>query len=108
MSVDERIVNLLTPFGLDIDNGVSTSREDKYFVFNYSTVPNVFADDSPWFENYLVQVHLFAPLNENISELKVQVKRALLDAGFTWPSTTDASDENSRHIVFECNIVEHI
>lgn len=108
MSVDERLTAALMPLGLDIENSVSFSHEHRYIAFNYETVPATFADDAPNLEKYLVQVHLFTPLNENINKLKRGIKRALFNGGFTWPSTQDASDENGRHVVFECEDVEPI
>ena len=108
MTVDERLTAALAPFGYDIDNAVGFSKHDIYFTFNYNTLPLGFADDAPHYEGYLVQVHFFAPLDMNVSKLKQKIKRALLDAGFTWPSTTDASDEDGRHIVFECEIAEGV
>lgn len=108
MTVDECLMATLAPFGVDIDNSVGFSKHDRYFTFNYNTLPAAFADNAPHYERYLVQVHFFAPLNENVSRQKQQVKKALFDAGFTWPSTEDASDENGRHIVFECEIAEEV
>lgn len=111
MSVEEKITAALAGFGLDVSNGVSFEGLAPYFTFNCATVPADFGDDAPGHELYLVQVHLFAPLNVNITALKRQVKRALYAAGFTWPSLTDATGSLSRrdrpeerHIVFECEI----
>lgn len=108
MTVDERLTKALAHLGLDIDNAVGFSKSKRYLTFNYSTLPEVFADDAPHYERYMVQVHLFMPLGENISKLKRQVKQALFDADFTWPTTEDASDEDGRHIVFECETTEVI
>lgn len=77
-----------------------------YFVFNYSTLGTGFADDDPTGELFLIQVHLFAPLATNLTRTKLRVKAAIHKAGFTWPETVDASDENGRHIVFEFQYAE--
>ena len=108
MTVDERLTAALSHLGFDIDNAVGFSKNDTYFTFNYTTLPIAFADDAPHYERYLVQVHFFAPLDMNVSKHKRSIKQALMDAGFTWPSTTDASDEDGRHIVFECEIAEGV
>ena len=108
MSVDARIMTALTPFGYDIDNAVSFTKNKTYFAFNYTVIPVDFGDDAPWHERFLVQVHFFCPLNVNITALKTSVCRALFAAGFTWPSIMNASDENGRHIVFECEIAEGV
>lgn len=81
---------------------------ETYFVFNYSTIGIGHADDDPTGERYLIQVHLFAPLAANLTRIKKQTKTALHEAGFTWPETVDASDEKSRHIVFEFEYVDGV
>lgn len=108
MSVDSKIVSAIDPFDYDVDNAVSFTKNKTYFAFNYTVIPADFADDAPCHERYLVQVHFFCPLNVNITGLKKSVRQRLYAAGFTWPSITDASDENSRHIVFECEIAEGV
>lgn len=73
----------------------------EYLVFNYGTEPVLYGDDEPEYDIYLVQVHLFAKLNINISARIKQIKSLLVEAGFEYPSTVDASDTEWRHIVFE-------
>ncbi len=108
MSVDAKIVAALNPLGFDVENSVSFTKNKTYFAFNYSVIPADFADDAPQHERFLVQVHFFCPLNVNITKQKKIICRALFAAGFTWPEVTDASDENGRHIVFECEIAEGV
>lgn len=108
MTVDARIKAALDVFGDPVENAVYNGSENRYYVFNYVTNGELFADDEPSAETYSIQVHLFAPLDENIVELIKQTKKVLNNAGFTWPRTTNASDEESRHIVFECEYVEGV
>lgn len=108
MSVDARITSTLGVFGYDVSNGVSFAKDKTYFAFNYTVIPADFGDDAPCHDRYLVQVHLFCPLNVNITTLKKRVRQKLFAAGFTWPSVTDASDGNGRHIVFECEDAEGV
>lgn len=108
MTVDKRIRDALTPFGDEVYNGVSYATGGRYYVFSYVTIPADFGDDGPEHERYLVQVHFFAPLGENITARKKATCRALRAAGLTWPETQDASDSEKRHIVFECEIAEGV
>ncbi len=107
-SVDEKLRNALLPFGDPVENAVYQGKEKQYYVFNYSTLAADFGDDGPVHERYLVQVHLFTPLGENVTKRVRDTKRALFSAGFTWPATENASDEDGRHIVFECETAEGI
>ena len=108
MTVDAKIKAALDIFGDPIENGSYRGEKSRYYVFNYFTSGAIFADDSPGAEIYSIQVHFFAPLNENITKRVKETKKALFCAGFTWPRLTNASDEESRHIVFECETVEGV
>jgi len=37
---------------------------------------------------------------------KQKLRRALADAGFTWPTVTPAGDEEWEHYVFECEYAD--
>lgn len=108
-SIDSRIVDALSEFGLEIEKSVYTGQKKKYFVFNYSTIPDDFSDDAPEHERYLIQVHLFAPpFEKNINQMIKSVKTAIYNAGFIFPETVDDSDSDWRHIVFETEDAEDI
>lgn len=112
MTVDKQIAQALSPLGIEIFNSLNPGQGDsetvteRYFVFNYTTVGDDFADDAPQHERYLIQVHFFAPVTEKVNPTAKAVKQALFRAGFTWPETYNASDGNGKHIVFECETSE--
>lgn len=106
MSVDARIIAAIKGFGDPIENSVYHGDAEQYYVFNYFTLPRTFGDNEPEHEEYFIQLHLFAPLGKNILARKRETKRAIVAAGFTYPSTTDASDAEARHIVFEFRTIE--
>lgn len=113
-SVDHILVNTLchiAPVWNSVKENESqdqSSEPEIYFVFNYTTYGTGYADNDPTGEVYIIQVHLFAPLTKNLTRIKKQVKASLHAAGFTWPETVDASDEKSRHIVFEFQHAEGV
>ena len=104
VTVEAKIIRALEGFGDPIENGVHTSTKDRYYVFYVSRFGTHYADDEPQFQVASVQIHFFAPLDENISRYIRDTKMALKDAGFLWPRTVDASDKDARHIVFETEI----
>ena len=108
MSIEERLYAALSPLGLDVDCGVSRSRADRYIVFSVMTLPDGYADDDATYERALVTVRLALPLDMNPTALRDAVKNALHGAGFTLPAVTDASDENGRALVFECEETEDV
>jgi len=75
-----------------------------YIVTNYFSRPIEHMDDEPVFEEYSVQVHLFCPSGMNSITMRKRIKKKLYQAGFTWPTSQDASDADGQHIVFECMI----
>lgn len=112
MSIEARINDALTPFGDPVEKGLLYASADKrpprYYTFSVNRLGDDFADDGPGCERCMISVHLFVPLAENIIERVKKTKKALFDAGFTWPDTTDASDKDGQHIVFECEDLEDI
>ncbi|MDE7261954.1 MAG: hypothetical protein K2N78_07870 [Oscillospiraceae bacterium] len=113
MSVEEKIVSALAPFGDPVDASLlyaaAQDLPERYYTFACSSFGDDFGDDEPGCERWLVTVHYFAPLcNEDIAGRVKKTKRALHRAGFTWPSSVDASDQDGRHIVFECEAAEEV
>ena len=78
----------------------------KYVVWDYNTLPAVWAEQAPQAARYLVQVHFYLPHKENPQEAILSISRALFDAGLTWPSLTDAADAEGQHWVFECEYAD--
>lgn len=108
MTVEARLKETLEKFGDPVENGVYTGKADRYYVFNISTQGADYADDAPQHERYLVQVHFYAPLTFNFVGRRRMTKAALGNAGFSYPTCIDASDESGRHLVFETEYVEGV
>lgn len=108
MTVDERVLNLLSGFGLDVEQGGYTGKADSYITFNYGVVPTGFADDEPEFERYLIQIHLFGPLDSNLNPTIKGIKAALDEADFGWPELIRDDDQNRRHAVIETDWIEAV
>ena len=104
MTVNEILVQALDPLGIPLYPDVYLGEDAAYFVFTYSSVGDAFADDRPGVERHLISLHYYGPLAGNPLRLIDDAKRALFQAGTTWPQTTHLSDENRRHIVLECEI----
>lgn len=106
VSVEARIVDALRPFGDPVEKSLlyaaSNKRPRRYYTFTVQSFGDAYGDDEPGCERWLVQVHLFAPLAENCIRRAAQTKKALFEAGFTWPSMVDATDQDGQHYVFEC------
>ncbi len=106
VSVEARIVAALSPFGDPVEKSLlyaaANKRPHRYYTFVVQSLGDAYGDDEPGCERWLVQVHLFAPLAENCIRRAAQTKKALFEAGFTWPSMVDATDQDGQHYVFEC------
>ena len=109
MSVFERLACVLDGLGVVSYARKYTGKEERYAVYDDATVPIVFGDQAPWMERHLVSVHYFCPAGENTLKLQRKLKKALFEAGFTWPSvTTGGSEADYQHLVFECECEEEI
>lgn len=101
MSLASDLITALGEFNLPVYQNQYTGDQSVYFVFNIGEIPQDFADDYPQHERALIQLHLFAPISLNTTAMRAGIKGALVDAGFDYPSVTDASDEDGQHLVFE-------
>lgn len=106
MSIESRIRLALATFEHKVYPDTYNGKDEAYFVFNYNTIPDDFGNNQPNHERALIQVHLFCPHGFNSVQLRKDVKLALLHAGFTYPYTTNASDEDGQHWVFEFQVAE--
>ena len=103
MNVNALLVDTLDSL-LPTADGVYKGAATEYIVFNYTELPADFADDDAEHYRYLVQVHLYAPLEKNTRAYRREISRRLVASGFTRPTVTPASDEHGQHYAFECEI----
>lgn len=110
MSVNSEIIaavkDIAPCYPWDVYAGSEDDKLSRYFVFNYETLPNVFGDDDAPYERYLIQLHYFCPRGENTVALRKKIKRNIIDAGFTFPFETNASDSDGQHYVFEFETID--
>lgn len=101
MSINSRIVDAVTPIvPVCVPAGYDGAAEI-YTTFNINSIPMGFGDGKPRCLRCMVQLHAFFP--EGYSSLKTRrsLARAILAAGFTYPTEEDASDDVGQHYVLE-------
>lgn len=108
MSVNEVLRSALAPTGLPCVPDTHTPGAETYYTFSVDTVPAAWGNNAPDAEICDVSVHLWAPGQANVLALRAQTRRLLSEAGFTWPSETDASDEDGQHYLYECQILQPV
>ena len=109
MNVAELLKSTLEKFGdpvygSDAFKSGESKKDKQYYTFSLYTQGANFADNSPQAEVVTATINFFCPHTAPIETRRKQTKEALFAAGFTWPSSTDASDTTGRNIVFECQI----
>ncbi len=104
-SIEKRLTDALAPIGWPIFNSVYAGPAQSYLVIRHSDHPAMPGDDRPGALRILVYVDIFCPLGFNPVATVNAVKRALYSAGMTYPTTEDASDADTRHIVVECEAI---
>lgn len=113
-NIPGRIIKALNFTGYPVAQTSYAGKSEIYFVFRLDAFPGNFRDDEPGCDVVSAQVHLFAPFTLNTRKLRSQVRKALFDAGGTYPQVVDASetmrssDGTEQHIVFECEFEEVI
>lgn len=104
-SIEKRLTDALTPLGWEIAVTVYRGSADRYIVIRHSDHPASHGDDRPGALRVLVYADIYCPLDFNPVATVNAVKRALFAAGCTYPTTEDASDDDCRHIVLECEAI---
>lgn len=104
MSINSTLKAALAPVA-PVEADTYEGDEAVYITFGYNSIPDDFGDDEPSHERFLVTVHLYAPTGYNTLTKRRAIKRALSDAGATWPAYENASDKDGQHHVFECELI---
>lgn len=107
MTVNEKIIQALSPFGLKVTPDFYGDGAEEYFTFNYADDrASDFGDNEPIHVVAYMQIHYFCPVKKDYLKLKKEVRKALMNAGFSYPVVTDATSagDEERHLVFECDI----
>lgn len=114
MSWAEDVKKAVARFGIPCAQGEWKENRQTYLVFNGNLIPDAYADDSPQYERILVDLHLFAPIKQNTMDLRREIKLAIHEAGFSYPSETTIDqggiqrEAGVQHVVFEFEGVEAI
>lgn len=106
MAIDERIRAAVLPVVPVCAANVDPGSAEEYCTFNYDEIPDGFGDNAPTHIRYLCQLHYFIPNGRRPTATKKALCRALLKAGFTYPSVVNASDGDGQHYVFEFEDVD--
>ena len=107
-NLNKKIVSALSSFKLPIAETIYEGSASSYFVYSITyDVAGDTGDDEPQAYVATVQVHYVCGLHDSYASMKKQIRKALVDAGFTAPEVTDMSDakDKFRRLVFECEII---
>lgn len=102
MTINQRIIQALTPLGLPVAPDTDTESRERCFVFSADQTPTFYCDDAPLLYSFKVQIYLILPAEENGVALLDRAVRAMAGAGFSRPEVVDAADENGQRKVLEC------
>lgn len=101
MSINERIINAVTPIVSECVPDFYDGEAEIYCTFNGDATPVAFGDDRPRARRWLLQLHFYCPRGYNSLATRLNLSRAIHGAGFTYPTEEDASDEVGQHFVLE-------
>ena len=100
MSFESELKAAVVSFGYPCAANVYEGTAETYLVFNYSIIPDDYADDEANHERYVAQLHLFAPHTLNTVTIRKSI-RDLIQAAFMRPTEMPAHDEIKQHYVYE-------
>ena len=101
MSINELIRDAVLPIVPICEPDSYEGDAAEYCTFHYSEFPTLFADGTPDAILYSVMLHWFLPRGADPTKKKAKLRRAIFEAGCTYPSTINASDNDAQHYVFE-------
>ena len=107
MTVNELLINTLQRFNSYITPDFSGDGAEEYITFTFpDDSAAVFGDDVPLEVVSEVWIHYFLPASKDYLEVKREIRKVLLAAGFTYPKVTVLMEpgNKTRHIIFECEI----
>lgn len=113
MSVEARLRAALLPIVPVVEPDRYTGDSLVYITFRFDELAALFAEGQGQATRYLLSVSLHMPLspsaqgqNTNPNTLKRRIKAALTGMGCTTPDIVNASDEEGRIYVFECEATD--
>lgn len=99
--LNQRIIEAVGPVAGVCVPDLYLGEQETYCTFNFTELPEGLGDNGMRAVRYLVQVHLFLPLKAKSVALRHQLRDALMAAGFTAQTITNATDKVSQHYVYE-------
>lgn len=100
MTIDERIVQAVSPVVSEVSPNEYTGDSLEYAVYTYTELPALHAESTPGAIRYLIQVSYYLPNGVNPHDKKLSLRRGIFSSGFTYPSVENASDGEGQHYVF--------
>lgn len=101
MSINEKIKEAVEPIVPVCVPDSYDGEEEIYTTFNFTSVPIGFGDGKPRCLRCMIQMHAFFPEGYASLQIRKNLARAILAAGFTYPSEENASDDVGQHYVLE-------
>jgi hypothetical protein len=107
MTLFQKIDTALDGLGIPVEEDFFGDGQKQYITFTLTRDgAAVMADNEPQNEVADLQIHWFLPRDIEFFSTQKQIRRRLLNAGFTWPVITSLvePDNKTRHIIFECEV----
>ena len=107
MTIHQKIKAALQSLNIPVKEDFYGGGLDEYITWTLvQDKAAVIADGRPVNEVSELMIHWFLPRNKSYTETRKQIRQALLDAEFTWPTVTviEEPDGKTRHIVFETQV----
>lgn len=100
-TIDELLVATVTPVVPEVQADRYTGDAPEYCTFNYTEDADAIGDDGSGETVYYIQLHYLLPLGRDGYATRRRLRDAVVAAGFTRPTVTNASDDTDQHWVLE-------
>lgn len=106
MSIYSLLQSILEPIVPVVVPDTYEGDANEYVEYNMIDIPVFIGDNEPEFIRHMITIKWYSPKNGNPNLKKKLICRAIRDAGMTYPTVVDLSDEVGRCFAFETEAVD--
>lgn len=106
MSIQSELREALLPIVPEIEPDVYAGNAEEYMTISITEIPVFFGDGEPRGIRCLITVRWYFPFGMSPTDKKRRIRRAMVEAGTTYPTVTPLDDGVGRCFAFEAEALD--
>ena len=100
MTKDERLLEGIEELGVPVAPGLDTSALTEYAVVSYTSNGALYGDDAPCLDFRVYELVYVAPISENRTAVRDQLRSLIMGIYGDWPSEENLSDASGQRYLY--------